>query len=156
MNWKEYARVARLAAAEGIVMLRNEKKVLPLKRNDRIAVFGRIQFDYYKSGTGSGGMVNVPYSTNIVGALKESKRCTIDENLEETYRSWVKEHPFDKVFIEKDFWTIEPWAQEEMPVSEDIVKKAKEENDIAMIILGRTAGEERDSLKEKGSMHCWM
>ena len=153
MNWKEYARAARLAAAEGIVMLRNKKKVLPLKRNERIAVFGRIQFDYYKSGTGSGGMVNVPYSTNIVKALKESKRCTIDENLEEIYRAWVKEHPFDKIFIEKDFWTIEPWAQEEMPVSDDIVKKAKEENDIAMIILGRTAGEERDSLKEKGSWY---
>lgn len=153
MNWNAYAQTARLAAAEGIVMLRNEKNVLPIGENRRIAIFGRIQFDYYKSGTGSGGMVNVPYETNIVEALKASGKCEIDEKLEAVYRSWVGRHPFDKVFIEKDFWTIEPWAQEEMPVSDDLVQKANEENDIAIIILGRTAGEERDSLKEKGSWY---
>ncbi|XBX09923.1 hypothetical protein QMP26_18850 [Enterocloster clostridioformis] len=67
MDWKNYANTARLAAAEGVVLLRNEGKTLPLKQGVHAAVFGRIQFHYYKSGTGSGGMVNVPYETNIKG-----------------------------------------------------------------------------------------
>ena len=40
-------------------MLRNEEEVLPLRKEDKVAVFGRCQIDYYRSGTGSGGAVNV-------------------------------------------------------------------------------------------------
>lgn len=46
-----YAAKAREAVAEGIVMLRNEGKVLPLAPGEKIALFGRSQFNYYKSGT---------------------------------------------------------------------------------------------------------
>lgn len=56
---EEYREKARQAAAEGIVLLRNEDRALPLRDGERIAVFGRSQFHYYKSGTGSGGMVHV-------------------------------------------------------------------------------------------------
>ena len=62
---KRYARTARAVAAEGIVMLRNEGRVLPLREGEKIALFGRGQFNYYKSGTGSGGMVNTSYVTGI-------------------------------------------------------------------------------------------
>ena len=58
VDWEIYAKIARKAAAEGAVLLKNEKEVLPLKKGEKLAVFGRIQFHYYKSGTGSGGMVN--------------------------------------------------------------------------------------------------
>jgi beta-glucosidase len=153
MDWKSYADTARLAAAEGAVLLRNEAKTLPLKPGVHAAVFGRIQFHYYKSGTGSGGMVNVPYETNIVEALKASGMCMVDEKIELAYMEWLKEHPFDKTFSEKECWTIEPWAQEEMPMSEELVAEAAERNDVAIIILGRTAGEERDSKAEKGSWY---
>lgn len=153
MEWKNYARVARFAAAEGAVLLRNEGETLPLKKGTRVAVFGRIQFHYYKSGTGSGGMINVPYETNIVEALKTSGMCVVDEKLEQVYREWLEWHPFDKTFIEKDCWTIEPWAQEEMPVSDELAEEAARKNDVAIIILGRTAGEERDSKAEKGSWY---
>ena len=54
----EFAKVARQAVAEGVVLLKNDAKVLPLKEGTRVAIFGRSQFNYYKSGTGSGGMVN--------------------------------------------------------------------------------------------------
>ena len=53
---KLYAAAARAVAAEGIVMLRNEGQVLPLGKGEKIALFGRGQFNYYKSGTGSGGV----------------------------------------------------------------------------------------------------
>lgn len=50
--------LSRIAATEGIVLLKNDQQVLPLQ-NVKINVFGRIQTNYYKSGTGSGGLVNV-------------------------------------------------------------------------------------------------
>ena len=66
IDWDEYARVARKAAAEGAVLLENEGRVLPLKKGEKVAVFGRDQLNYYKSGTGSGGLVNTRYVVSIL------------------------------------------------------------------------------------------
>ncbi len=71
IDWKAYAGTAVKAAAEGAVLLKNDKKALPLQEGMKLAVFGRIQFDYYKSGTGSGGMINTKYVVGILDALKE-------------------------------------------------------------------------------------
>ena len=71
LDWKDYSRAARNAAAEGCVLLRNEKQALPIRPGETVSVFGRIQLDYYKSGTGSGGMVNVPYVHSILDGLRE-------------------------------------------------------------------------------------
>ena len=141
-----YARMARKAAAEGAVLLKNEGNVLPLKEGEHLAVFGRIQFDYYKSGTGSGGMINTRYVVGILDALKEEK-IVLNLELEEIYRDWLKEHPFDK----GSGWAQEPWSQQEMPLSGEMVKKAAAESDTALVIIGRTAGEDRDAKAEKGS-----
>ena len=60
IDWKKYAILARQTAAEGAVLLKNDKETLPLKKGTVVSVFGRIQLSYYKSGTGSGGLVNPP------------------------------------------------------------------------------------------------
>ena len=52
----KYASLARQAAAEGAVLLKNDGQALPFHGGEKISVFGRSQFAYYKSGTGSGGM----------------------------------------------------------------------------------------------------
>ena len=52
--------LARRAAAEGAVLLKNEGSVLPLPAEETVAVFGRVQFDYFYVGYGSGGDVNPP------------------------------------------------------------------------------------------------
>ena len=74
LDYQKYAELARRVAAEGSVLLRNEEDTLPLRRGQRVSVFGRTQFEHYKSGTGSGGMVNAPYVTNIIDSLKEMLR----------------------------------------------------------------------------------
>ncbi|MCI9072134.1 MAG: beta-glucosidase [Lachnospiraceae bacterium] len=148
IDWDAYARMARKAAAEGAVLLKNEGNVLPLKEGERLAVFGRIQFDYYKSGTGSGGMINTRYVVGILDALKEEK-IVLNRELEQVYRDWMKEHPFDKGCG----WAQEPWSQQEMPLSGEIVRKAAAESDTALVIIGRTAGEDRDAKAEKGSFY---
>ena len=65
LDLKKYAQLARQAAAEGCVLLKNENNALPLQKGDRVAVFGRSAFHYYKSGLGSGGLVNTRYVTGI-------------------------------------------------------------------------------------------
>ena len=62
----ELAEYCRKAAAEGVILLKNEEDVLPLKKGETISVFGRCQIEYYRSATGSGGAVNVPYVKNIL------------------------------------------------------------------------------------------
>lgn len=146
IDWDKYAALARQAAAEGVVLLRNEDGTLPLREGEKTAVFERIQFDYYKSGTGSGGLVNTKYVVGILDALKEEK-LILNRNVESYYQEWMKDHPFD----EGPGWAQEPWSQEEAPLPEKIVRAAAEESETAIIVIGRTAGEERDVSAKKGS-----
>ena len=146
-DWKEYARIARAMVSEGCVLLKNDNAALPVKAGEKVAVFGRIQFDYIKSGTGSGGMVNAPYVVSILDALKEEKEISVDEELLGVYEEWIKDHPFDK----GEGWAKEPWSQLEMTVSEDVAAGAASRSDIAIVIIGRSAGEDRDSSADKGA-----
>ena len=146
-DWKEYAAIAREAAAEGCVLLRNENHALPIREGEKVSIFGRIQFDYYKSGTGSGGMVNTPYVVSILDGLKNSAGVTINEELLGIYEEWVRENPFDR----GAGWASEPWCQKEMELSEELVKKASSQSDAALVVIGRSAGEDNDNSATKGS-----
>ena len=129
------------------MLLRNEEDTLPLRRGQRVSVFGRTQFEHYKSGTGSGGMVSAPYVTNIIDSLKEDGIIQVNEALEQVYREWLKEHPFDV----GEGWAMEPWNQEEMPVDEELAVQAAGQSDAAIVVIGRTAGEDKDNSAAEGS-----
>ena len=147
LDWNKYIEAAISAAAEGTVMLRNEEEALPLKHGTRVALFGRMQTHYYKSGTGSGGMVNVSHVTDIREGLASSPALTLDPELMDIYDSWEKENPIDEGLG----WGKEAWSQKEMPVSSELAKTLASRNDAAVIIIARTAGEDRDNTAEKGS-----
>lgn len=144
---EKYAAKAREAVAEGIVLLENRDHILPLPAGSRIALFGRSQFCYYKSGTGSGGMVNTAYVTGIREALEADSRFVLNTELKKRYEGWLEDHPFDT----GAGWAGEPWFQEEMPVSRELAESAKKESDTAVIIIGRTAGEDKDNRPAEGS-----
>lgn len=144
---KEFAPFCRKVAADSAVLLKNENNVLPLKNNQKVSVFGRIQFDYYKSGTGSGGAVNVDYVTNIIDSLAQSDVVTVNDELKDIYKNWVSENPFYKGVG----WASEPWSQNEMPLSAQACKDAAANSDVALVIIGRTAGEDQDNKNEAGS-----
>ncbi len=147
LDWKKYIQAAREVVSEGCVLLKNEDSILPLKKGQNVAVFGRIQHNYYKSGTGSGGMVNATEVTGILDGLKLSGKVNIDSEVENTYLEWEKENPFEEGLG----WGQEPWSQKEMTVSKELALTAAERNDTALIIIGRTAGEDKDNLKTEGS-----
>ena len=147
LDWNEYCELARSAVAEGVVMLVNDNNVLPLRKDSNIAVFGRIQSHYYKSGTGSGGMVNVSKVTGILDALLECPDIAVNQKLLDYYKVWEEIHPFN----EGVGWGHEPWSQEEMPVTDELVESIAGETDTALVIIGRTAGEEQDNRNIPGA-----
>lgn len=146
LDWNKYLDTAAKMVSEGIVMLKNENNALPLDTDKEVAVFGRIQFHYYKSGTGSGGMVNVTKVVNILDGLIDNG-VKVNEKLLDTYRKWDKENPFDL----GEGWGGEPWSQKEMPLDEGLVKETAQSCETAIVIIGRTAGEEQDNRLEAGS-----
>lgn len=147
LDMKKYQQLARQAAAEGCVLLKNDNAVLPLRKGDKVSLFGRGFFNYYKSGLGSGGLVNTRYVVGIMDALSEEKDIKLNENLIAIYTSWIKDHPYD----EGQGWGQVPWSQEEMPLTDEIVSKAAAASDVALVVIARTAGEDQDSGCTQGS-----
>lgn len=143
-----FGEAVREAAAEGIVLLKNEEHMLPVTEEDCVALFGRCQINYYKSGTGSGGAVNTPYTVNLVEGFRQHKNITLNEELVQVYENWVKENPFDNG---GGAWASEPWYQKEMPVTDELVKKARADSNKAIVVIGRTAGEDQDNAPVAGS-----
>lgn len=145
LDWDKYLETSARAVSGGIVMLKNDG-ALPLKQGGTAAVFGRIQLHYYKSGTGSGGMVNVSKVIGITDGLLDAG-YKLDEQLLNAYREWDEQNPFDY----GEGWGGEPWSQKEMPLTDELVSGAASRADAAIVIIGRTAGEEMDNKLEKGA-----
>lgn len=143
-----FAEYSRIAAAEGGVLLKNENEMLPLGNDEIVSVFGRCQIDYYRSGTGSGGAVNVEYVVNILEGLRANTGIKINETLAGRYEQWISEHPFDNG---GGGWAAEPWCQAEMPLTDEIVAEARSTSGKAVIVIGRTAGEDQDNADTEGS-----
>ena len=146
LDWNAYLETAAQAAAEGIVMLKNDHHTLPLQQQEEISVFGRMQLHYYKSGTGSGGMVNVHRVIGILDGLLEAG-VNVNQGLLARYRQWDSENPIQKA----DGWAREPWSQAEMPLSDADAENAAKTSETAICIIARTAGEEQDSFDNEGS-----
>ncbi|PWW33700.1 MULTISPECIES: glycoside hydrolase family 3 C-terminal domain-containing protein [Paenibacillus] len=143
-----FAEFSRTVAAEGAVLLKNEGQALPIRKDENVSVFGRIQVNYYRSGTGSGGSVHVAYTTNLLDGLRSKKGFTVNEELAAVYEKWIEENPFDdggKV------WAAEPWNQKEMPLTDEIVSQARSKSSKAIVVIGRTAGEDQDNVDAPGS-----
>ncbi len=148
LDWNKYLDTAAAVVSEGIVMLKNENNALPLDKNEETALFGRIQFSYYKSGTGSGGMVNV---SKIVGIPEGLTDCGIKLNkeLQDAYSEWLSDNA--NVYDFGEGWGGEPWSQKEMPLEDSLVKSVAEKCRTAVVVIGRTAGEEQENKVEEGS-----
>lgn len=139
--------LSRQAAAEGAVLLKNDNAVLPLKSEEPVAVFGRVQLDWFYVGYGSGGDVNPPYKVNLMKGL-ENAGVAVDQELAQTYAQWCAENePF------MGFWGHWPRYFDEMPLTDDQVKAAASRCGTALVIIGRAAGEARENNLEPGSYY---
>ncbi len=154
---KEHRSVAKMAAAEGFVLLKNENHILPIDRAEKIALYGPGAEKTIKGGTGSGD-VNERYSVSIYQGLKDAGYEIVTEDWIENYRKefdqkrqeW-KERIWKKVeddnFPLFDAYVSEPFSYPtgEMP--------KKTEAATAIYVLSRVAGEGADRYDKKGDYY---
>ena len=141
---KAHAQVARRMAAESSILLKNEVGTLPLKGVRKVALYGITSLDFVAGGTGS-GHVHRAYVVNMEQAL-ENAGFEVDKNLTDYYRSHIAAYEAKKnlsVIPDGSFGYGKPKIPEVEVPKEAIVREAKE-NDIAIFVLGRNAGEEND------------
>ena len=137
--------ILRECAAEGIVLLKNEGHVLPLKAGERVSVFGRCQNDWFYVGYGSGGDVHPPYRVSLMDGLRGAG-VPVNEPLAERYAAWCGEHK-----AHHGWWGHWPYCHEEMELEDAAVAAAAESTDLAIVVIGRAAGEDRENALEAGS-----
>ena len=146
LNYADYEALARRVIAEGAVLLKNDG-ALPLGSPARVALYGRMQSREYIAGIGSGGLVNIPKRVRILDALQAEEGITLDAELLEIYRAWEEENPRE-VGIG---WGKEPWSQAEMPVTAELAEAVAARTDAAVVLIGRSAGEDQDNKNLPGS-----
>jgi len=124
--------LARKAGREGIVLLKNNRKLLPVKKGARLALFGKGVFDYVKGGGGSGD-VTVSHVRNLYDGLTgREDPADVFEPLAQFYKHNVEQQYEDGAV---PGMTIEP----EVPVQ--LLEEAKEYADMAVIVISRFSGE---------------
>ena len=136
----------RRIAAEGTVLLEN--RVLPFPEGPTVSLFGRVQLDYFYTGYGSGGDVNYPYSVSLLEGLRNCDALQVNETLASVYEAWVENHP-----ASHGVWGMWPRYHPEMPVTDALVRSAREVSQQAVIVLGRASGEDRENIPEPGSYY---
>jgi beta-glucosidase len=137
---KAHAALSRQAAAEGMVLLKNESAALPIKKNIKVALFGVASYKTIIDGTGS-GEVNAAYVVSIAEGLSNAG-YTCDEALKQTYISAItadlKAHPKKKITLGTPHLTPEP------DLTGDAIQKAAGQDDAGILTISRNAGEGAD------------
>lgn len=141
------ASIIRQAAAEGIVLLKNEG-VLPLGPDRKVAIFGRTQLDWFYMGYGSGGDVNAPYRINLIQAA--TGRIDFHQGLAARYQKWCSSYVGS---ADEGFWGQWPISNPEMPISDKDVESLSSACDTAIVCFGRATGEDRDNKLQKGGYY---
>ncbi len=136
---KAHAAVARKAAEESIILLKNEGDALPLQGNEKVALYGICSVDFVGIGTGS-GWVNTEHIANLQEAMTEAG-FTLDENLAEYYRlCYATQSTTDKM----NGSAIDKRHRQEPAISVQAIERQAADNDVAVFVVGRIAGEGAD------------
>ena len=158
-----HRQIARMAAAEGFVLLKNEDHVLPLKENSQIALFGAGALKTVKGGTGSGNV----YARNIVNVrdglaaagFQITNQDWLDgyEELYNTSRAEWRKQVWEKADeLAKEAHGIGPLFEAYMITPFDIPAgdiPTSGSGDVAIFVLSRNAGEGADRRLEKGDYY---
>ncbi len=143
---KASAEVARRAAAESMVLLKNEQ-LLPFAAGTKLAVFGVGQVHTIKGGTGSGEVNNLK-SINILDGLTACDDLVIDEVAARAYRAWALEHPM----VRQGLFGSSQNYNDEMPIVRLDLEALAAANDAAVIVISRVMGEGADMEAAKGTI----
>jgi beta-glucosidase len=140
---KAHAQVARKAAEESIILLKNKDGLLPLEDGcyKKVALYGVASVDFVGIGTGS-GEVNTMHIANMQEAMTEAG-FTLDEDLAEYYRQYVAQQQTIDKMEQSNRWKYRN-IREEIAVSAKAIGLQAQHNNVAIVVIGRNAGEGTD------------
>ena len=130
---KAHIELSRKAAAEGMVLLKNDG-LLPLAKGSKVALFGKASVDYVKGGGGSGD-VTVAYVRDFCSAMEMKQaegKLSCCEALHAFYRENVAAQ---RAGGAESGFTVEP----EVPA--ELLEQAAKECDVAVISICRFSKE---------------
>ena len=152
---KAHAEVTRQSAAEGMVLMKNEK-ALPLAQNIKnVALYGNTSYDFIAGGTGSGN-VNHAYVVSLLEGMKNGG-YTVSEELKTAYEAYLadckkKAEAEIEAAAKKDpnkaklmRFLPKPLPAEKSFTDGEVMAQAANA-DIAVITIGRLSGEFQDRL----------
>ena len=131
---REHIELSRQAAAEGIVLLKNENQALPLAPGKRVVLLGKAGEEYIKGGGGS-GEVSVAYIRTLFQGLKIKQaegKITLYDGLHDFYASDL---------AAQTAMGREPGMTKEPALSAEQLKKCAEFSDTAIVAICRFSGE---------------
>ena len=144
---KAHAEVARKAADEAIVLLKNEDSTLPLKGKGNVALYGITSLDFVAGGTGSGN-VNKAYVVNMEEAF-ENAGFTLDADLMDFYhKSYDYTQAYNKMSGVSNWILFGNAKLQEVEIPASAIKAQAARNDVAVVVIGRNAGEGADRTAE--------
>ncbi|MFC4322394.1 beta-glucosidase [Litchfieldia salsa] len=152
-NLEEHAQVARKVASEGMVLLKNDEKTLPLDKNAKIGLFGNTQIETIKGGTGS-GIVQAKYTVSIAEGL-EKQGFKLHQGLLSSYKAYVlslrqlPEYKSKPGPLGIEFGLVTPRIPEK-PIPSNELQDVVKDTDSGIITIGRISGEFEDRENEKG------
>ena len=137
---KKDALISRMAAADGMVLLKNDGSTLPLKKIKKIALFGNSSYDIITGGAGSVD-VSMAYKVSLSQGIKNAGFMP-DQSLTNTYTTHIDSSKAKWPKVRKMF-QAPPVIQEANITMEQLAEQA-DKADIAVITIGRNAGEGSD------------
>ena len=133
----DHVALSRKAAAQGMVLLKNEAETLPLPAGKTVALFGKASADYVKGGGGSGD-VTVAWVKNLIDGMEEKEaqgKISLFAPLNEFYRDYIKEQYGAGIL---------PGQTSEPEVPEELLRGARAFTDTAVFSICRFSGEDWD------------
>lgn len=132
-----HANVTRQSAAEGMVLLENRNRTLPLDSHVRkAAVFGITSYDLIAGGTGSGD-VNHAYVVSLTEGL-ENTGIKPESSLRKEYEKYISS---ETPKLKQLAWFMPKERITEMNVAKDRLQQLAKSQDVALITIGKTSGE---------------
>jgi len=147
---KAHAAVTRQSAAEGMVLMKNEKALPFAKSIKNVALYGNTSYDFIAGGTGSGN-VNHAYVISLLDGMKNGG-YTVSEDLKNAYETYIndakkKAEAELETKAKKDPNTAalakflpQPLPAEKLFSATELNAQAQQA-DVAVITLGRLSGE---------------
>ncbi len=142
---KAHAKVTRNSATEGMVLLKNNQ-ALPLAEKQNVALLGIASYDFIAGGTGSGD-VNEAYTISLEEGLKNSN-ININQTALDIFTKHKTAHEEQFVKPEGIDAMFQPYTPPQIKYKKEDLTKIAETADVAIITIGRNAGEGTDRIEK--------